>query len=108
MKLRVGDTVLVTAGKDKGKSGKVERVLAKDNKIIVAGVNIYKRHLKPNAKGQSQGGIIDLIKPLPMGNVALVCPKCNLPSRIGYKIIDSNKKERICRKCKEVIEYVNA
>lgn len=101
MKLRKGDTVKVTIGKDRGKVGKVEKVLPKKNLIVVAGVNIYKRHLK--ARGQDKpGGIIDIIKPLSVSNVALVCPKCGQPTRVGYQTA-GKEKVRICRKCKEVI-----
>lgn len=101
MKLKKGDEVKVVVGKDKGKTGKVERVFPKESKIIVSGVNVYKRHLKTQGRGKP-GGIIDIIKPLPIANIALVCPRCKKQTRIGYKIEGENKT-RICRKCKEVI-----
>jgi len=110
MKLKKGDTVLVVIGRDRGKKGKIEHIFEKRGKIQVAGVNIYKRHLK--ARGENQpGGIIDVVKPLSVAKVALVCPKCNQQTRVGYKIlhqtvrdkIAGKEKIRICRKCNEVI-----
>jgi large subunit ribosomal protein L24 len=96
-KIKKGDEVIVTAGKDKGKKGKIDAVFSKENKVIVTGVNQYKRHMK--AKSQSQPSeIITLTKPLPIGNIALVCPKCHLQTRVGIR---REKKEsiRFCRKC---------
>lgn len=101
MKLKKGDTVLVCLGKDRGKRGKIERVFEKKAEVIVSNLNIYKRHLK--AQGEDKpGGIIEIIKPLKVSKVALVCPKCNQQTRIGYKVI-KDKKIRICQKCKEAI-----
>lgn len=101
MKLKKGDEVIVTRGKDSGKRGKIERVFPKLGKVLVAGANIYKRHLKPRGQGKP-GGIIDITKPLPVSNVALVCSHCGLKTRVGYNLINQEKK-RICRKCKEEI-----
>jgi len=101
MKFKKGDNVLVTIGKDKGKKGKIEHIFLKKNQVIVAGLNIYKRHLK--AQGENKpGGIIDIVKPLNVSKIALICPKCNQQTRIGFKIL-KDEKVRICRKCKEVI-----
>jgi len=101
VKFKIGDSVIVTAGKDKSKVGKIERVYPKLYKVLVAGVNIYKRHKKSTGK-TLQGGIIDITKPLPVANVALVCPKCNLPTRVGYRI-EGKEKLRVCKKCKQAI-----
>lgn len=101
MKIKKNDTVVVLLGKDRGKKGKVEKVLVKKNAVFVSGVNIYKRHLKSQGEGKP-GGIVDIIKPLPVSKVALICPRCSQKTRIGYKITADGKK-RICRKCKEVI-----
>lgn len=102
MKIKKGDLVKITAGKDKGKTGKVDKVILKKNKVVVAGVNIYKRHLKPKGEGKP-GGIIDIAKPLPMSNIALICSKCNQQTRVGY-LLDKNKsKTRVCKKCKQII-----
>ncbi len=101
-KFKVGDEILVTAGKDKGKKGKIERILPKDAKIVVAGVNMYKRNMKGSSKVR-QSGIIDIVKPISVGNVAIVCPKCKLPTRIGY-VIKSNEKNRVCKKCDQILK----
>ena len=100
MKIKLADEVLVLQGKDKGKSGKIEKVLAKKGLIFVAGVNIYKRHIKKQANMSS--GIVDLMKPIPAANVALICPKCKLPTKVGF-VVKGKEKERICKKCKQQI-----
>ncbi|HLD11351.1 MAG TPA: 50S ribosomal protein L24 [Patescibacteria group bacterium] len=103
MKVRIGDEVIVTAGKDKGKVGKVEKLVLKKNAVVVGGVNLYKRHVK--ARGQNKpGGIIDIVKPLPVANIAVLCPKCKKQTRIGYQIDRSGEKLRKCLKCKAIIE----
>jgi large subunit ribosomal protein L24 len=102
IKLNKGDTVQVLVGKDRGKTGKVEKVLPKKNMVLVSGVNMYKRHLKPQGKNKP-GGIVDITKPLPVSKVALVCKKCNQPTRTGFLIDKSGAKIRICKKCKQVI-----
>ena len=101
MKLIKGDLVKVIRGKDQGKTGKVEKVFSKIDKVLITGVNQYKRHLKARSQRQPSE-IATIIKPLPLVNVAFVCPKCHLPTRIGY-MIEDNKKVRICRKCKQKI-----
>jgi len=101
MKLKKGDLIKVMAGKDRGKTGAVEKVFADRDRVAVAGVNMYKRHTKARAEGQ-KGGIMDFARPLPVANVALVCPKCKQPTRVGYKIT-AKEKVRICRKCQQEI-----
>jgi len=101
MKLKKGDEITVIKGKDLGKKGKIEKVFPKVKKVLVSGVNLYKRHLKPRGQGKP-GGIIDITKPLPVASVILVCPRCGQRARIGYKLTDQGKR-RICRKCKEEI-----
>ncbi len=97
MKLIKGDEVKVVAGKDAGKTGKIESVDTKKAKVLVAGVNQYKRHMKRTATRQ-QSEVITITKPLPVSNVALLCPKCKQQTRVGYKI-EKDKKVRVCRKC---------
>ncbi len=97
MKLHKGDKVLVTAGKDRGRTGMVERVWADKGKVLVPGMNQYKKHRKAQGK-KSPGEILTLSRPLAIGNVAIVCPKCKQPTRVGYRIIN-DKKIRVCRKC---------
>lgn len=101
MKLVKNDEIKVVAGKDKGKTGKIEKVFTKENKVLVAGVNQYKRHMKAREQGQ-QSEIITITKPLPVANVQLICPKCKKITRVGYKV-EGEKKVRICRKCKATI-----
>jgi large subunit ribosomal protein L24 len=101
MKLKKGDTVKIVTGKDKGKTGKVDRVFTKDNKVLIPGVNMYKRHKKARS-AQEKSEIITITKPLPIANVHIICPKCQLTTRIGFSI-GKDKKERICRKCGQII-----
>jgi large subunit ribosomal protein L24 len=101
MKIRKNDTVLVIKGKDSGKKGKVRQVFPDDDKLIIEGVNMVKRHSK--TKGQArQGGIIELEAPVNAANVMIVCGKCGKPARIGASLAEG-KKVRICRVCQEAI-----
>ena len=102
MKIKKGDTVLVTSGKDKGKKETVERVLGSSNKVLVIGVNQYKRHVKKNPYTGQGSEIVTITKPLPVANVALICPKCKKQTRVGYKV-EKDRKIRICKKCKKEI-----
>lgn len=102
MKLHVKDRVLVTAGKDKGREGQIVQVLLDKQKVVVEGVNKYKRHIKPRGKDQ-KGSILDKERPLPVANVAFICTKCKEVTRIGYKKTAGGEKVRICRKCGEEI-----
>lgn len=102
MKIKKEDTVLVIVGKDKGKKGKVRRTLPKDNVVIIEGVNIVKRHMKPRSQAR-QAGIIEREAPVQVSNVMLVCPKCGKAVRIQSKLLDDGKRVRVCGKCDEVI-----
>jgi len=101
MKLKKGDLVKIVAGKDKSKTGKIEMVFPKIEKVLVTGINQYKRHMKARAQGQSSE-IVTITKPLSSQNVALVCPHCKLQTRIGFRI-EKNGKIRVCRKCDKKI-----
>lgn len=101
MKLKKGDNVKVIKGKDKGKTGKLDKVLPKKDQVLISNVNQYKRHLKSRSQGQPSE-VVTLTKPLPSQNVILICPKCNKPTRIGYKI-EKNNKVRVCKKCNSEI-----
>ena len=101
MKLHKGDTVQVLIGKDKGKTSTIEKVLPSLTKVLVANVNQYKRHVKGRA-AQQKSEIVTITKPISVANVMLVCPKCHLATRLGYRITDTTK-ERICKKCQQVI-----
>ena len=102
MKIKKEDTVLVIVGKDKGKKGKVRQIMPKGNVLIIEGVNIIKRHMKPRGQAR-QAGIIEREAPLQISNVMLLCPKCNKPVRIQSKILEDGKRVRVCGKCDEVI-----
>ncbi|MDA8040638.1 MAG: 50S ribosomal protein L24 [Actinomycetota bacterium] len=97
MRIRKGDRVQVVQGKDKGKVGEVMRAFPAENKVIVEGVNISKRHQRPR-RGTMQGGIIDKDMPLNVSSVAIMCSHCG-PSRVGYRFDDQERKVRVCRKC---------
>lgn len=101
MKFIKGDNVLVTAGKDKGKKGKIEKIFPDEARVLVHGVNSFKRHTKKRDE-KNPGGIIEHFRPLPVGNIALVCPSCGKPTRVGY-LMTKNEKMRICRKCGQKI-----
>ena len=101
--LKKNDTVLVVAGAEKGKRGRVLSVEPKMDRLIIESVNMIKKHMKPN-KQYSQGGIIEKEAPVQRSNVMLVCPKCDKPTKIGNKILEDGKKIRECKKCGEVIE----
>jgi large subunit ribosomal protein L24 len=101
MKLKKGDEIKVVKGKDKGKTGKVEKVFPKENKVLVNGINQFKRHLKKKSETEASE-IVTLTKPLQVTNVSFVCPKCHLTSRVAYKI-EKAGKVRICSKCKAEI-----
>ncbi|OGK11858.1 50S ribosomal protein L24 [Candidatus Roizmanbacteria bacterium RIFCSPLOWO2_01_FULL_37_12] len=101
MKIKKGDKVKITTGKDKGREGVVERVYQKSKKVLITGVNIYKKHIKKNEK-MPQGGTVEVPRPLDVAKVSLICPKCKKITRVGYEII-KNKKYRVCKKCKSKI-----
>lgn len=98
MKIHKGDKVKIIKGKDRGKDGVVEKAIIKHNQVLIAGINLFKRHTKPRAEGQ-KGQIVEMARPITIANVALICPKCKLPTRVGYQI-NNKEKVRICKKCK--------
>ena len=97
MKIRKGDNVQVLSGNDKGKTGEVLEVIPGTNKIIVKGINIRKKHVKPRKQGE-EGGIISVECAIHASKVNVVCPKCGKATRIGYEV-DKDKKVRVCKKC---------
>ena len=102
MKLKKGDNVIVLSGNDKGKTGEVLETLPKDNKVVVKGVNIRKKHVKPRKQGE-EGGIISTEVAINSSKAGVVCPKCNKVTRIGYKV-EKDEKVRICKKCGATIK----
>ncbi len=101
-RVRTDDTVVVIAGKDRGKQGKVHRVIPKDNRAIVAGVNVIKRHTKARG-GTRQAGIVEREASIDLSNVMLVCTKCNRPTRVAYRERGDGTKMRYCKHCNEEI-----
>jgi len=102
MHIKSNDTVIVLAGRDKGKQGKIMSVDPKSNKVLVEGVNVAKRHKKPRKQGEP-GGIITKETPIYASKVMRVCPKCDKPTRPAHKINDDGSKVRICKKCEAEI-----
>ncbi len=101
--IKSGDTVYVISGKEKGKTGKVIKILRNENKAIVERLNVIKRHARPSQKNPS-GGIIEKEAGIHISNLMLYCPKCKRPSRIGRKRLASGEKVRYCKRCNEEIK----
>ena len=102
--VRKNDNVLVTTGKDRGKKGRVLKVLPAKNRVVVEGVNIIKRHTKPNPQRQIKGGVVEREAPVHASNVQVVCPECGKATRVGRKVLGDGRKVRICRKCEGVVD----
>ncbi len=110
-KFKIGDTVKITAGKDHGREGKIEMLLPigkasgpkglRPGGVIIPGVNMYKKHVK--GQGDNKGGVYDLPRPLGLGKIALLCPKCKKITRVGFKFVGKDKV-RICKKCGKEID----
>ena len=103
MKIRKNDTVVVIAGKDKGKKGKVRFAYPKDEKVLVEGVNLIKRHTRAMRQVR-QAGIIEREAPIHITNVMLLCNRCNHPTCVGFHYLQDGRKVRVCRSCGEVID----
>ena len=100
-KFKVQDDVFITAGRDKGKKGKIEKVFPKENKVVVSGINIYKRHKKVTRS--QAAGIYEIARPISVASVQIICPKCEKLTRVGFSKV-GKEKQRICKKCKGVIK----
>jgi large subunit ribosomal protein L24 len=98
LKIKKGDRVEVLTGKDRGKKGEVMRAMPAEGKVIVDGVNVAKKHQRPT-KATMQGGIIDKDMPIPVANVAILCPACGKRTRVGFKLDAAGDKVRVCKKC---------
>ena len=101
MKIKKGDQVLITKGKDRGKVGKVIKALPKENRVVIEGLNLVKKHIKPRREGE-KGKIIEVPRPISVSNVKLICPSCNKATRVGYKF-EGQEKFRYCKKCQNKI-----
>ena len=102
--LRKNDNVVVISGRDRGKRGRVLKVLPAKNRVVVEGVNLIKRHTKPNPQRQIKGGLVEREAPLHASNVQVVCPECGKATRIGRRVLGDGRKVRICRKCEGVVD----
>jgi large subunit ribosomal protein L24 len=103
MKIHKNDNVLIVAGKDRGKKGKVRKALPTKDAVIVEGLNLIKRHSKTKGKTR-QAGIIELEGPINISNIMVICNKCNKPARVGYRVLDDGKRARFCHNCSEIID----
>jgi large subunit ribosomal protein L24 len=101
-KVRKNDTVMLIAGRDRGKTGKVLRVLPERGRVIIERLNLVKRHTKPRGAA-SPGGIVEREAPIDISNVMVLCDRCNAPVRIGIKFAADKSKSRICRRCGDVL-----
>ena len=102
MKIKKGDNVLVLKGKDRGKKGKVQQMFPKDGKLIVEGMNIRKKHIKAKRAGE-KGQVVQMAGRMALSNVALLCPKCSKPTRVGFST-QGSKKYRSCKNCKTIMD----
>jgi large subunit ribosomal protein L24 len=100
--VKKNDLVMIVAGKDKGKSGKVLRVLPEKGRILVENINLIKRHTRPS-QSNSEGGIVEKEAPLAISNVQLLCQSCKQPVRTGIKALEDGSKVRFCKKCNEIV-----
>ena len=102
--VRKNDNVIVVTGKDRGKRGRVLKVLPHRNRVLVEGVNFIKRHTRPNPQRNVKGGIVEREASLHASNVQIVCPECGAPTRIGHQLLGDGRKVRICRKCDGAVD----
>lgn len=102
MKIKKNDLVLIVRGKDRKRTGKVIKALPKENKVVIEGLNLVKKHIRPRRQGE-KGKIVEVPRPIYVSNVKIICPKCGDATKIGYNIVDG-KKKRFCKKCKKIID----
>ncbi len=101
--IKKNDTVMVIAGKEKGKTGKVLRLFPKKDRAVVEKVNFIKRHMRPGAHSR-QGGIVEKENPINISNLMVICGKCTDPTRVGRRVLEDGSRVRYCKKCDEIIE----
>ena len=103
LSVKKNDTVLVIAGREKGKKGRVLSVYPSKGRLLIEKINMIKKHMKPTRK-YAQGGIIEKEAPLHISNIMLICPKCNKPTRISNTHLQEGRRVRMCKKCREVMD----
>ncbi len=101
IKFKINDQVKVTAGKDKGRDGKIEKIFPKEERVLLPEINMYKKHVK--GMGEVKGGVYDLPRPLPYAKIALICPNCKKVTRVGFRMAGT-EKVRICKKCNKEVD----
>jgi len=102
-RVKKNDTVMVIAGKERGKIGKVLRVLPQENRAVVERLNLVKRHTKPRGP-QNPGGILEKEAPVHLSNLMLMCDRCNAPVRVGIRSLQDGTRSRVCRRCNELLD----
>ena len=102
--IRKNDRVVIIAGKDKGKNGRVIEVRPRVGKVLVEGVNMLKRHMKANPRRGVQGGILERESPIDISNVMVLCPHCGRPTRVAHQVLNDGNRTRSCKKCGAAIE----
>ena len=98
------DQVLVLGGKDRGKTGRVLRIIPSRGRVIVENVNVIRRHTRPNPQRNIQGGVVERESPLDISNLMVICRECSKPTRVGYSLLSDGTKVRVCRKCGGTID----
>jgi large subunit ribosomal protein L24 len=104
LSIRKNDNVVVLSGRDRGKRGRVLSVIPEKSRVLVEGVNIIKRHTKPNPQRNIKGGVVEREGSIDASNVQVVCPECSRPTRLGNRLLGDGRKVRVCRKCEGVID----
>ena len=102
--VRKNDSVVVITGKDRGKRGRVLKVVPTRNRLVIEGVNFIKRHTRPNPQRNIKGGVVEREGSVHASNVQIVCPECGAPTRIGHQLLGDGRKIRICRKCDGAVD----
>jgi large subunit ribosomal protein L24 len=102
--VRKNDNVMVVGGKDRGKRGRVLRVIPGRNRVLVEGINFIKRHTRPNPQQNVKGGVVEREASLHASNVQIICPECGAATRIGRQLLDDGRKVRVCRKCDGAVD----
>jgi large subunit ribosomal protein L24 len=103
MKIKKGDQVEVISGNDRGRKGKVLKVLPQEDKVIVKGINVAKKHVKPSEVKGQEGGILKVEKPIKASKVMVICPQCKETTRVGYQVDKNGEKHRVCKKCDSLL-----
>jgi large subunit ribosomal protein L24 len=103
MRIRKDDTVVIITGKDRGKKGKVRRAFPNEDRVVVEGLNMIKRHSRAR-RATRQAGIIEMEAPIHVSDIMLICNKCGNPTRVNFRLLDDGKKVRVCNSCREVID----